>query len=456
MVKDSARFLFQFPGFLTPAPSPASSGLFSVMRLLAAPAHAFACAVAAGSTRVQAPTFTPAETGGKLSFTVVEGFGIGSHFLPILNKQQMVFRRRQVMKSPDGVTSASACLSADLPVTKEEEDEEEFDLDINSNASSAHIVFIVNPKGGHGKCFREWKKVIPSIEKRLSDMDIKMEERFTECPLHAVQLSREAIKQGARAVVAVGGDGTIHEVVNGFFDADGRHLCPPAPGRQTTALGLIPLGTGSDFARTFGWKTNDAESAIARIISGRTKQVDVGRVDFPLTGEHRHFINIADLHLSATVGRVAQSLKWMGKLCYAFAVPFGFIHHKNLPVHIKVDGGEPTDIQKLTLMVFANAKFFGGGMKVAPTADPVSKRLEMYSLHSLHWYDFLIHGAKLFKGTHTKLPYVDVKSVSSAVVSLHPSVEGFCGGVDVQADGEFIGRLPAQFSVLPSSISFLV
>lgn len=156
------------------------------------------------------------------------------------------------------------------------------------------LVFVVNPRGANGRTGKEWKKLLPYLRNRLGN-DFNICESLTSGPSHAIDITREAIREGADAVVAVGGDGTLHEVVNGFFwggkpvskhDSEVNHL---------TALGLIPLGTGSDFARTFGWK-NDPIDAIERIAKGVRSRIDVGVIT--REGEDSHyFINVADIHL---------------------------------------------------------------------------------------------------------------------------------------------------------------
>ncbi|KAI9182275.1 hypothetical protein LWI28_023804 [Acer negundo] len=114
------------------------------------------------------------------------------------------------------------------------------------------LVFIVNPLGANGKTGKEWKKLLPYLRSRL-DTDCNICESFTSGPSHAIDITREAIREGADAVIAVGGDGTLHEVVNGFFWAGRPVTNHDRESAHSTALGLIPLGTGSDFARTFGW-----------------------------------------------------------------------------------------------------------------------------------------------------------------------------------------------------------
>lgn len=167
-------------------------------------------------------------------------------------------------------------------------------IDSSSSSRRRDLVFIVNPQGANGRTGREWRKLVPYLRSRLGK-ECNIFESLTSGPCHAIDITREAIREGADAVIAVGGDGTLHEVVNGFFWAGKPVTSQMNESTRSTALGLIPLGTGSDFARTFGWK-NDPCEAVERVARGLRSKIDVGVI----TGEsceHHYFVNIADIHL---------------------------------------------------------------------------------------------------------------------------------------------------------------
>jgi YegS/Rv2252/BmrU family lipid kinase len=249
-------------------------------------------------------------------------------------------------------------------------------------------------------------------------------------------------------VIAVGGDGTLHEVVNGFF-WKGSPVCALDRGPDhSTALGLIPLGTGSDFARTFGW-TNDPRDAIDRIVRGVKSKLDIGVMESPNREPH-FFVNVADIHLSAKAGYFASMYKRFGNLCYVFGALRAFWGHNNGDMRIKVNGGEWRTVHKVTALCIGNAKYFGGGMKITPTADPFSGNLEVVILQHFKWYDFLLKLHRLYGGTH-----LSVNGVSSIrVQSIEVAEVTASGDIFVQSDGEHFGFLPTKFSVLPGAVDF--
>ncbi|KAI0499985.1 sphingoid long-chain bases kinase 2, mitochondrial [Dendrobium catenatum] len=315
--------------------------------------------------------------------------------------------------------------------------------------SRRDLVFVVNPRGANGRTGREWKKLLPYLRRRLGEQ-CNIHESFTSGPSEAMDITREAIRGGADAVIAVGGDGTLHEVVNGFFWA-GKPICALERGSiHATTLGLIPLGTGSDFARTYGWK-NDPHQAIDRIAKGFRSKIDIGLMTLS-GGEQHYFINVADIHLSAKAGYYASKYKSFGNFCYVLGALRAFIGHHNQDLKIKVNGQDWEVYDKVTALCIGNAKFFGGGMKIVPTADPCSGDLEVVILQDFKWYDFVFKLYKLYNGSHLSEKSVYSTSVKSIEVAM---VEGN-GDIYVQSDGEHLGFLPVKCSILPSVIDFFV
>lgn len=310
------------------------------------------------------------------------------------------------------------------------------------------LVFVVNPRGANGKTGKDWKKLLPYLRTRLGN-DYNICESLTSGPSHGIDITREAIREGADAVIAVGGDGTLHEVVNGFFWGGKAVSHEDQTSAQKTALGLIPLGTGSDFARTFGWK-NDPHEAIERIAKGTRSLVDVGCITRD-GAEPNYFINVADIHLSAKAGYYASRYKGFGNLCYVIGALQAFMGHRNQDLRVKIDAGEWETYSKVTALCIGNAKYFGGGMKITPNADPSNGHFEVVLLQDFKWYDFILKMHKLYNGTH--LSVKNVVSRSARFIQVE-EVDGN-GMIYVQSDGEHLGFLPWTFQILPGAIQIL-
>ncbi|KAI4355137.1 hypothetical protein L6164_003937 [Bauhinia variegata] len=318
----------------------------------------------------------------------------------------------------------------------------------SSSSRQKDLVFIVNPRGANGRTGKEWKKLLPYLRSRLS-REYNICESLTSGPCHAIDITREAIREGSDAVIAVGGDGTLHEVVNGFFWAGKPVVSHVKESTHSTALGLIPLGTGSDFARTFGWK-NDPCEAVERIVRGLRTSIDVGVISGE-SGEPHYFINVADIHLSAKAGFYASRYKRFGNLCYVIGALQAFMGHRNQDLRIKVNEGGWETYSQVTALCIGNAKYFGGGMKITPNADPRSGELEVVILQNFKWYDFILKLHKLYNGTH-----LSVKNVSSrSVLSIEVEDISGDGNVFIQSDGEHLGFLPRKICVLPAAIEMI-
>ncbi|KAI3693399.1 hypothetical protein L6452_33234 [Arctium lappa] len=319
----------------------------------------------------------------------------------------------------------------------------------SASSSRRDLVFVVNPQGANGRTGREWKKLLPYLRSRLGS-DCNICESLTSGPSHAIDITREAILEGADAVVAVGGDGTLHEVVNGFFWGGKPVTKHDSKVPHTTALGLIPLGTGSDFARTFGW-TNNPVDAIERIVKGSRSRIDVGVITKE-GGDLHYFINVADIHLSAKAGYHASKYKRFGNLCYVIGALQAFFGHHNHDLKIRVNDGEWELNPQVTALCIGNAQFFGGGMRITPNAHPSSGNFEVVILQDFKWYDFVLKLHKLYNGTHLSVNNVLSRSAFSIEVE---EVVGSSNSIYVQSDGEFLGFLPRKFSILPGVISMI-
>jgi diacylglycerol kinase family enzyme len=221
---------------------------------------------------------------------------------------------------------------------------------------------IVNPNSQGGRLGKRWVELSDTIGRAFPFDDV-----MTTGPGDATRLARTALAAGAERIVAIGGDGTVNEVVNGFFDEAGKPIAPEA------SFALIPFGTGGDFRRTFQLPTEIADAA-AVIAANQRKKIDVGRLTFVATsGEpaHRMFANIASFGVSGVVDRmVNESGKKLGRMSFLWATARATGSYKNQRVQLLFDGQEKDRVEAtINTVAIANGRYFGGGMKVAPDAE---------------------------------------------------------------------------------------
>jgi YegS/Rv2252/BmrU family lipid kinase len=297
--------------------------------------------------------------------------------------------------------------------------------------------FVVNPSSGNGGTGRRW----PELQAKIARLIPEFDHAFTQRPMHAVELTRAAIGNGFECVVAVGGDGTINEVTNGFF-RDGKAINPQA------ALGIIPRGTGGDFRRTFGWDT-DFDQALRRIASGQSKPFDVGMIEFhghDGKTQRRYFANICSFGASGVVDQEANrtTKAFGGKLSFMFASTKAMLKYKDRKVRFSVDGGAGEDVMVTTLAV-ANGKYFGGGMKVAPQAEVSDGVFDVTIWSGYKLMDFALKQGSLYNGTHTR--WSGTRQLKCKTITAESAEE-----VLIDCDGEQPGKLPCTMTILPAAI----
>ncbi len=301
--------------------------------------------------------------------------------------------------------------------------------------------FVVNPSSANGSTGKRWAELAATIARTLSDFGVE----FTKAPMHAARLTSQALKSGYDCVVAVGGDGTINEVVNGFFE-NGRALNPNA------ALGVLPRGTGGDFRRTFEWST-DFAAAVQRLKTPDTRPFDVGLLEYRAhdgSTQHRYFANICSFGVSGLVDQeVNTTTKALGgKVSFMLGSLKALAKYKDRIVTFSVDGGPPEQAAVTTLAV-ANGQYFGGGMKVAPNADVSDGIFEVTVWSGYGLTDFVVKSAGVYSGAHLKWRGTRTLRCKELVATSDEDVL-------IDCDGEQPGRLPCKMTVLPSAIRLKV
>ncbi len=306
-------------------------------------------------------------------------------------------------------------------------------------ADSLHV--IVNPASGNGRGHKRWPKIAESLERQGFNYEVV----FTSGPNDAARIAREMADSGAHTVVAVGGDGTVNEIINGLIHND-------KPVNNDTRLVVIPCGTGKDLGRTLG--TGLPDTAARALRANVTMNMDIGRIRFQTTDgrtETRYFANVADLGLGAEVAqRINRSSKAFGGLItYLIAAVRTVIDFQ--PREIAVDiGGVRVFHASANMVVLANGQYFAGGMRVAPTASICDGLLEMYILVDVGKRALLTSLLpRVYRGKHVgRDGILHIRTGSASI--LCPA------GMLMEMDGEQIGRSPIQVDVLPQILPVIV
>ena len=300
---------------------------------------------------------------------------------------------------------------------------------------------IINPKAGNCKGVEEW----PAIKEQLMKIGLNISFSFTEHMYHAIELTESAIRNGYRKFIAVGGDGTLHEVVNGIF----RQKEVP-----TTAFTIasIPIGTGNDWGRLYNFP-RDYSAAAEIIAAGKTKMQDIAKVDVLKDGKPatRYMVNIGGMAFDAYTCYLFSKMKekgMSGRSLYVKGLLQGFTKYKSRFFKIKIDG-EPFFEGKVFSTAFGIGKYSGGGMIQTPEAIPDDGILEVTVIKKIPKAKVLLNLTKLFKGTifsipeviHTKAKTVDIESTPSSYV---------------EVDGEDVGESALHIEMIPVALNVIV
>lgn len=314
-----------------------------------------------------------------------------------------------------------------------------------STTVGARTVIIVNPRSSGGAAGKRWPELAETIGAVLP-----FEERITQAPGDGTRLAREALLDGATQIVALGGDGTINEVINGFFDGEGKAL------RTNATFGLIPFGTGGDFRRSVKVPRDIAEAAKV-LVHGQVQALDIGRMTYTApdrTTRVRMFGNIASFGVSGVVDRlVNESAKRLGRFSFLLASARATLTYKNQRVALVFDDDETSRVElTINTVAVANGRYFGGAMKVAPDAELTDGLFDVVSLGDLGFLDLLSSGRRIYRGSHLSLDKVS----SRRARSLHALPLDENDAVQIDLDGENVGTLPARFEILPAAIRMMV
>lgn len=301
---------------------------------------------------------------------------------------------------------------------------------------------IVNPASARGATGEAWPGVASDLRRHFGPFAVA----FTGRAGDAARIAEQEARAGRRFVIACGGDGTLNEVANGLLRSG-----------ADAELGLLPSGTGGDFRRTLRLPTRAPDAARA-LREGQTRRMDAGRVTFRGRGgeeETRYFVNVASFGMGGDVIDRVKRQAWLGasgprllggRLAFAAAAAQSAVTFERPAVRVRLDGGAETQMA-VTNFAVANARFFGGGMKIAPEAKLDDGLFDVVAVGDMSAPAIFGNAYRLYLGTHLSLR--DVRHARARRVSARPAGTA---EVSLEVDGELLGRLPATFEVIPGAL----
>ncbi|PCJ54428.1 MAG: hypothetical protein COA70_04700 [Planctomycetota bacterium] len=304
-------------------------------------------------------------------------------------------------------------------------------------SSIPRATFVVNAHAAGGRCGKRWAACEPLMRQAFPTGEIQ----FTQGVGDGTRIAREAVLRGQKLIVAVGGDGTLFEVVNGMLSAG-----------SSAVLGIWPAGSGADFAR--GQHIPDQVDAICELIStGTPRFVDVGHiqcVDSDGVAVEKYFLNAADFGIGAKVVERLQKRSRLlpGRSSYLWQTLRTLVTFKNPKVSMEIDGAA-LDPKIIITVVVANSRYFGGGMCIAPAAKIDDGLLNLVQVGDLGRIEAMRRLQETFGGQpidHPDVHYSTCRIIHAASASRVP----------IEADGELVGFLPASFEVIPQSLKILL
>ncbi|MEP7214534.1 MAG: diacylglycerol kinase family protein [Acidobacteriota bacterium] len=306
---------------------------------------------------------------------------------------------------------------------------------------------IVNPKSASGATRANWSAIASDLRTHFGPFAVA----FTKSAGDGIDLARRAAESGREFIIACGGDGTINEVANGILQAGG-----------SAELGVFPSGTGGDFRRTIKMPQSTRDAARA-LRTGRTETIDVGRVTYQNhdgEAESRYFLNVSSFGLAASIierVKCSTSLSWLpvdafrGKASFALSTLQQVTGLDASAVKIRIDNGEERSLGTINFCI-ANARFFGGGMKIAPDAKLTDGLLDVVNIGDIRTAKILLNAFTLYRGTHLDLSEVKctlARRVEARPADGHPEIH-------IEVDGELPGKLPAVYEVIPRALKIRV
>lgn len=288
------------------------------------------------------------------------------------------------------------------------------------------ILIIINPAAGKG----ESKNYIATIKDKLEQTGLEYQIKISNRVGNVTELAIAGVEEGFNEVIAVGGDGTVIEVLNGIVGTN-------------TKLGIIPAGTGNDFVRSIGIK-HDFLEALQIIIEGNSEEIDVGEVN------DRFFLNVVSFGIDGEVVKIMEKIKNVitGPTAYYVASIKAIATYKAVKMSIEIDGREYN--RKAFLVAIGNGKYFGGGMKVTPNADVNNGEFEICIINNISRIALIKLLSKAYDGKHVGQKGVEIFRGKEI------TIRAITDNIAVNADGNLIGPAPAKITISEYKLNVLL
>lgn len=296
---------------------------------------------------------------------------------------------------------------------------------------------IANPVAGGGAMQKRW----PLIERTLQELGFDYTVQFTESRGHAARLVEDAVLRDGRYLMAIGGDGTNHEVVNGIFQ---QNFVDP----KEITYALMPVGTGNDWARQYGI-SHDPHRRLRHLLDLKTTWQDIGHIIFQKEGttQERYFVNVAGMAYDAYIARKThEEYRRPSRFIYLLMVAKNLFEYRLSRASLQFDDRVVDDF--FYTINIGLCRYSGGGMQLAPHAIPDDGLLALTFARSVPKWEVLVMTPRFYDGSFLKHPKIEGYQVKTLRVE-HPEGET---PTLLEADGEFLGETPAIFSILEKAL----
>jgi YegS/Rv2252/BmrU family lipid kinase len=296
---------------------------------------------------------------------------------------------------------------------------------------------IINPTSGNGTSKKKWSLIF----NELKNKEFEFEFSFTKYKKHSIEIIQQAINKGFIKFICVGGDGTLHNIVNVILNLNPINI-------SEIKIGIIPIGTGNDWVKTYHI-SKDYKKAIKTITNEYTIQQDIGKITLETLKKPIYFNNLAGIGFDGYVVNKVNNYKNLGFLAYLVGALVSLTSYKKPLLEISFDS---TIIKSKTLMLLIGlCKFSGGGMQLTKNANPVDGLFDISFIKNITLFNILGNLPGLFNGNITNHILLTNYKTSSLIIKVFDTKKTY-----IQADGELIGSGNFNVTLLPNAITFIV